>query len=414
VDWLATMRAQALAIADELGVPTSQIEEWRYSHIDDLDLSAIAPESREGRTETAPIPEAEDDSWIATAALWGSRISAIVQHTGVDGLLVGPAPSSMRFTGGAAAFPGAVDYFDAMNLAHTLEPLVVDVAAGAQLGGPVLVSITAPPRVVSMPRIFVRCGERSVASVMVWITGGEAAAVVPRISLDIGASARCELAVVNDVARDAVMIGGVTAEVAGFANLQLGYAGVGGKYARARFDTNLNGGGAEADLYSVYLGSGDQRHDLRTFQRHLGRDTTSKLEFHGAGADRSHLVYTGLIQVAPDARGTDASQTNRNLKLSEDAWAESVPNLEILNNDVRCSHASSIGTIDEDQRFYLESRGVPEAEAERLLLSGFFQQVIGESPLAGWGHALGELLDPQRAGSVVTAATPVAGGGALS
>ena len=94
----------------------------------------------------------------------------------------------------------------------------------------------------------------------------------------------------------------------------------------------------------------------------------------------------------PSARGTSAFQTNRNVKLSERAWAESVPDLEIENNDVRCSHASTVGPIDADQRFYLESRGVPSDVAERLILSGFFEDVISRLPVpalapgcgAGW------------------------------
>ena len=99
--------------------------------------------------------------------------------------------------------------------------------------------------------------------------------------------------------------------------------------------------------------------DFRTFQDHAAPDTTSELLFKGALAGHSRSVYTGLIRVRPDARGTEAFQTNRNLKLSEHAWAESVPNLEIENNDVKCSHASAVGPVDPEQRFYLESRGVP-------------------------------------------------------
>ena len=97
---------------------------------------------------------------------------------------------------------------------------------------------------------------------------------------------------------------------------------------------------------------------------------------------KSRSIYTGLIRVRPDARGTNAFQTNRNLKLSDEAWAESVPNLEIENNDVKCSHASTVSPVDPDQRFYLESRGVPTDTAERLIVAGFFEEVIGAMPSA--------------------------------
>ena len=98
--------------------------------------------------------------------------------------------------------------------------------------------------------------------------------------------------------------------------------------------------------------------------------------------DSSRSIYSGLIRVRPEARGTNAFQTNRNLKLSEDAWAESVPNLEIENNEVRCSHASAVGPVDPEQVFYLESRGVPTAAAERLIVAGFFDEVLGALPVA--------------------------------
>ena len=114
--------------------------------------------------------------------------------------------------------------------------------------------------------------------------------------------------------------------------------------------------------------------------------------------DSSRSVYTGLIRVRPDARGTNAYQTNRNIKLSEDAWAESVPNLEIENNEVHCSHASAVGPIDNEQLFYLESRGVPTETAERLIVTGFFDEVLDQFPVAGAVPALRERLLSKIAG----------------
>jgi Fe-S cluster assembly protein SufD len=97
-------------------------------------------------------------------------------------------------------------------------------------------------------------------------------------------------------------------------------------------------------------------------------------------AGRSRSVYTGLIEIGHEAKGANAFQTNRNLKLSDEAWSESVPNLDIKTNDVRCSHASTVGPIDEEQRFYLESRGVPPSVAERLIVLGFFDEVLDQLP----------------------------------
>ena len=165
------------------------------------------------------------------------------------------------------------------------------------------------------------------------------------------------------------------------ATVTAGLAGFGGDYARVRTSCRLSGRGASGDLLAAYFGDGDQTLDYRTFQEHVAPDTTSNLLFKGAVSDRSRSVYTGLIKVDAGAHGTNAFQTNRNIKLSDDAWAESVPNLMIENNDVHCSHASAVGPIDEEQRFYLESRGVPTSEAERLIVAGFFAEVFDRLPV---------------------------------
>ena len=109
--------------------------------------------------------------------------------------------------------------------------------------------------------------------------------------------------------------------------------------------------------------------------------------------DSSRAIYTGLIRVAEDAPGTVAFQTNRNIKLGDDSRAESVPNLEIETNDVRCSHASTVGPIDEEQRFYLESRGIPPEVADHLIISGFFDEVIDDLPIKSIEPALRSAID---------------------
>jgi Fe-S cluster assembly protein SufD len=112
-------------------------------------------------------------------------------------------------------------------------------------------------------------------------------------------------------------------------------------------------------------------------------NTTSNLLFKGVVQGTSHAVWSGLIHIGKEAAGVNAFQTNRNVKLSDGAWAESVPNLEIENNDVHCSHASAVGPVDPDSLFYLESRGVPPAAAERLIVMGFFEEVLQKLPVPG-------------------------------
>jgi Fe-S cluster assembly protein SufD len=211
---------------------------------------------------------------------------------------------------------------------------------------------------------------------------------VPLTELRVARGGRLNHVVVQDLGLRAWQIGTLVAEVGQEAHLSSTVAGFGGDYARQRTDCRLVGRGASCDLNAVYFGEGDQTLDFRTFQDHVAQDTSSNLLFKGAVAGRSHSVYTGLIRVGKGARGSNALQTNRNIKLSDGAWAESVPNLEIENNDVRCSHASAVGPVDEEQRFYLESRGIPSAVAERLIVIGFFDEVLAQLPAPAWRPGL--------------------------
>ena len=165
------------------------------------------------------------------------------------------------------------------------------------------------------------------------------------------------------------------------ASLRTFTVGLGGDYDRVRADVSVVGKGAHSEILSAYLGNGTQVHDIRTLQDHVAPRTTSELLCQGAVAGTSRSVYSGLIRVHRGAVRTDARQTNHNLVLDEGAHADSVPNLDILENDVKCSHASTVGPIDEDQRYYIESRGIAPDVAEGLIVQGFFDAIIDRGPI---------------------------------
>jgi len=130
-------------------------------------------------------------------------------------------------------------------------------------------------------------------------------------------------------------------------------------------------------MLGVYFGDGSQHFDHRSIQDHIGSNTGSDLLYKGALKDRSRAIYSGTVIIRKGAHRCNAYQTNRNILLSETAKADSIPNLEILSNDpVKCGHAASVGPVDEDTLFYLQTRGIPAAEAERLIVTGFFQEVL--------------------------------------
>jgi Fe-S cluster assembly protein SufD len=151
---------------------------------------------------------------------------------------------------------------------------------------------------------------------------------------------------------------------------------LGARFSRAQVESALQGEGGSLSMLGLYFAEGDQHFDMRTLQDHAAPRCTSDLLYKGALKDSSHTVYSGLIRVHPGAEKTDAYQANRNLVLSDHAKADSKPELEILNNDVRCTHGSTVGQVDDDQLFYLESRGISRGEATRLIVEGFFEDVI--------------------------------------
>ena len=159
-------------------------------------------------------------------------------------------------------------------------------------------------------------------------------------------------------------------------------AGVGGAVQKWWVEAQMEGAGSESNMRGVFFGTGVQHFDVITTQNHIGPHTTSDLLYKAALKDRAVGVYYGLTRVGPEARGTAANQEDRNLLLSPNAKADADPVLEILTSDViRCGHGASAGPVDQEQLFYLETRGLPRAEAEKLLVQGFLFQVMERIPL---------------------------------
>lgn len=396
-DWLLGWREEAADRLAGLERPSTDDEVWRYSRVGELDSDAfeLPPPPELGQV---PAALAELDRAVPERAALVVVVDGHIVHTEVDdrwaakGLVVGSLAKARQgeFLLGAVTGREPVDLFAGMNDAYVIDPVLVHVPDGVAVEAPVVVAHwTATEGAASFPRLVVDARPASQAAVLDYQGSADVEAFVgPVVELDVHPTANLGYQAVQDLGGHVRQVGHQAAKIGQEGRLVSSQAALGGAYARARTDCRLEGRGASGDLLAVYFGDGDQMHDFRTFQDHLAPDTTSDLLFKGAVADTSQSVYTGLIHVAKDARGTNAFQTNRNLKLGDGAWAESVPNLEIENNEVHCSHASTVGPVDEEQRFYLESRGVRPAVAERLIVAGFFDEVIERSPVPAVGTAL--------------------------
>ena len=176
-------------------------------------------------------------------------------------------------------------------------------------------------------------------------------------------------------------------------NLTIHNISTGAALSRSRMDIDLLGNGSEFSLDGVYFGEETQIHDNRVFVNHLGKNTSSNMITKGVLGDQSSSIFTGTIHIAEGAEKTESHQENRNILLSEEATAQSVPNLEILCDDVICSHGSSVGPIEENVYHSVMSRGIKTVDADKLLIKGFFNEVINDSKWAIVHDKVSEIID---------------------
>lgn len=156
---------------------------------------------------------------------------------------------------------------------------------------------------------------------------------------------------------------------------------LGSAVTKAFLDARLEGAGGNVRMLGFFFGDGEQHFDQHTFQNHLIHHGTSDLLYKGALKDKAYSAFRGLIRVNPGAQRSDAYQQNRNLLLAPHAHADSIPELEIEANDVRCTHGATVGPLEEEAVFYLMARGIPRPEAERLITEGFFDELLAKIPL---------------------------------
>jgi len=325
-------------------------------------------------------------------------------------------PDGQSLLGGVL---GDAHDFPLLNDAFAADPVVVDVRPGAAIADPVVIVhvVSGAAGAAVFPRTVVRVGEGASAGVIelvvdavtglladghtAWATGTEAPSerlVVPVTELEVHDDASLAYVSIQSLGADTWQLAHQASTIGARATLSSYAVALGGGYARLRTDSALVGDSGTSRLRAAFIGRDDQMLDFRTLQDHRAPRTTSDLLFMGAVAETSHSVYSGLIRVRRGAVKTDAVQTNHNLVLDEGAHADSVPNLDIEENDVKCSHGSTVGPIDEDQRYYLESRGIEPERAEQLIVAGFFDSIADQVPLAGARDLIGRSL-AERSGA---------------
>jgi Fe-S cluster assembly protein SufD len=332
---------------------------WEFTPIDKLDLDAYP---------VAPGGTAPSSFGLDQAAPEGAIVMPLAQAVEEHSDLVGSHLGSV--VRGDTPFV-------ARNDAQWTDGAFVYVPRGVTVEAPIVVSTAHEQAGTALHwRLLVVLEEGAQASVWHESTSAPDGLVNGVVELVVGQNARLRFVDLQDLEESSWVFGTQRATVARDASLDWITLGFGSANGKVFQETQLAGPGAHGTVTGAYATRGRQHLDFDTLQEHAAPDTTSDLAFRGILADRSSAVWRGMIKVDPGAQRTDAFQESRNLLLSKRAHADAIPGLEILANDVRCTHAAAIAQIDREQLFYLRSHGLPEAAAQRLVIEGFLQALV--------------------------------------
>jgi Fe-S cluster assembly protein SufD len=382
-DFTSDLRKRGAQAFESLPTPVQKDKGWEFTDVSKLDLAAWRW-AGDGNLEAVPARDPVVDADGATGVL---QVDGAFTARGeaTDGVVVSTLEDAV------ANHPELVephlgklltdrDRFTAQNTAEWRGGLFVHVPARVRVEQPVVTSVLhdSPTALHWRSLIVVEEGaELTIAEQWASTTEDLEGYFNPVTELIVGEGATVEYLCVQDLSEQAWILGSQRAQVAANANLHWVGLGLGSGQGKLRMETDINGAGATARVTGAYAGHGTQHLDYETTQEHAAPHTVSDLAFRGVLRDRATAVWSGMIKVDPGAQRTDAFQESRNLLLTDGAHADAIPGLEIEANDVRCTHAATVARLDDTQVFYLQSRGLTRAEAERLLVGGFLEVIAG-------------------------------------
>lgn len=345
-------RLRAFERFESISPPTDRTEGWRRTELRGIDLTPPGPSDT-----ICEITVPDDAATRGVVAMTLER--ALASGRAGDTTTLRPGLSLGRFSALAqAAWRSG---------GHIVVP------AGVELSAPIVVKWDGGP----YPRLHISIDRGARATVVEWHEKSSTPLTSGIVDLVVGEGAHLNYIHVQNQPADTIAFSHQHARVGRDAKLITLNFAMGGRMSRADVEVELIGQGAESDMLGLVFGENEQQFDFHTLQGHRAPDTRSDLLFKSALDDRSHSTYTGVISIGKDAPRSQAYQANRNLLLSEGARADTEPKLEILIDDVaRCTHGATVGPVDDEQLFYLRSRGMDPDTATRLIVEGFFQEVF--------------------------------------
>lgn len=422
---VSTLRQEALAQFDALPVPSPETEEWRYTDLRQLDLSAFR--AYRPQPSAATLDDVEPAVLQAVGDA-GQRAGLAIQHNSsmvIAHLDPGIQASGVHFESIDAALRDHPDLitpylhhavptlrtrFTALHGAFRSGGTFVHVPAGVQVELPLqtLTYVDADGLAV-FPHTLLVVEEGAGLTFIDRYISPDLTNVLSDAVVEIfaGPNSTVRYVSLQDWGTGVTHLSVQRARIQRDADVRSLAVAFGASLSRVEAESILEGDGGSSEMLGVYFGDGTQHFDHRSIQDHVGSQTSSDLLYKGALKGRSRAIYSGNVIIRSGAHKCDAYQTNRNILLSEAAKADSIPNLEILSNDpVRCGHAASVGPVEEDTLFYMQTRGIPYEEAERLIVFGFFQEVLDRVTLPeireGLQRAIAAELDGGPEGGAVS------------
>jgi Fe-S cluster assembly protein SufD len=405
-EWLSQRRFAAWEVYERTPMPTRKLEEWRYTDLRrKLRLDQLSPLS--GFESVAPwdlalAPPALRAAIQTDRAASGHLVmmdGTVVQTDLLDGLsahgviltslreAVHTHPQIVEKLLATEAVPAEAGKFQALNAALWTDGILLVVPKNVQMELPIRVT-----------RWVSEAGRAHFSRTLIVAEAGSRVSFVDEILSEDFSEQTLVSSAVEAFTRDQAQLQFVSLQRMGRGAFHLSQqrtlagkdstldtlnVSLGASVARVDLTADLLGSGANSDMLGLYFGDGDQHFDHNTRQDHIAPHAKSDLLYKGALDGKARAVFRGIIKVHRGAQQTDAYQTNRNLLLSPHARADSLPNLEIEADDVRCSHGASVGQLDQEQLFYLMSRGLSRSQAERLVVLGFLREVLSRLPLGG-------------------------------
>jgi len=409
--WHAARRLDAWKTYQSIPMPGLTDEAWRRTDIRALPY---------GEFPLAPARETPVDPALLRPLAGEAHGALLVLRPGVPGELSDSASLAAQgvvfqdFAGAlrdhgdllrdtlGTLVPDADGKFAALSAASAADGAVVIVPSGVQLEAPLHSVLWAPGAgALFASRLLVIVGEEaSLTYVHEAASPGQAegaAAHVGTVEILIRRGARLKFVELQSWGSHVWNFTHERARVERDGTLDWIFGAVGSRLTKNFSTLDLVGPGAQGRMSGFYFGDGLQHLDHDTQQNHLAEHTTSDLLYKGALLGKSRSVWQGMIYVAPGAQKTDGYQANRNLVLSKNARADSIPGLEILADDVRCTHGATVGQLEEEPIFYLMSRGLPRREAERLVVDGFFDPIMQRIPFEGVRERFKRMINEKMA-----------------